>query len=118
MKSKARETDHLKLLNVFVIIGYNYRRVISYKVSNKVDKMKSKAYKHLIDQLRHDVDFRGLTLWQDADSAHTSASVKKYCEEVGFKTITSPGVSPDFSIVESLAYPLKREFHKRRTNTT
>ena len=38
-KAKAREEKHLKLLNVFVAIGYNWRKVIPYKVPNNVGKM-------------------------------------------------------------------------------
>ena len=47
-KAKAREDQPLKLLNVFVVIGYNYRRVIPYEVPNKVGKMTTKVYTEII----------------------------------------------------------------------
>ena len=33
-KAKAREEEPLKLLNVFAVIGFNYRKIIPYKVDN------------------------------------------------------------------------------------
>lgn len=33
------------------------------------------------------------------------------------KLLTFPSVFPDFSVVETLAYHLKREFHAERTTT-
>ena len=38
-KAKAREDGHLKLLNVFVVVSMNYRKLIPYSVPNKVGKM-------------------------------------------------------------------------------
>jgi hypothetical protein len=43
-KTKTREKEYLKLLSIFVVIGYNYRRVIPYKVDNSVGKMTAEAY--------------------------------------------------------------------------
>jgi hypothetical protein len=42
-KTKAREEDHLKLLNVFVVIRYNYRRIILYIVPNGIRKITAEA---------------------------------------------------------------------------
>lgn len=44
VKAKAREEEPLELLNVFCIIGYDYRCFIPYKVPNKVGKMTTKVY--------------------------------------------------------------------------
>ena len=49
-KAKAREEGHLKLLNVFVIIGFNYKRLIPYEVDNNGGKMTTKVY---ISQIQH-----------------------------------------------------------------
>jgi hypothetical protein len=38
----------LKLVNVFVIIGYDYRKIVSYEVPNKVGKMTTKVYTEMI----------------------------------------------------------------------
>jgi hypothetical protein len=38
-KAKAREDKHLELLNIFVVIGWNYRKLVLYKMPNKVGKM-------------------------------------------------------------------------------
>ena len=47
-KAKVREEQPLKLLNVFVVIGYNYKRIITYEVLNKVGKMTTKVYTEVI----------------------------------------------------------------------
>jgi hypothetical protein len=62
-KAKAREKEHLKLLNVFVVIGYNWRKIIPYQVPNEIRKMTIKVYietilLQLLDKLRD----QGLTL--------------------------------------------------------
>jgi hypothetical protein len=76
-KAKAREEKHLKLLNVFVVIGYNYRKIVTYEVPNKVGKMNTKVYtEHILPQTLEDLKERGLTLCQDADSAYTSETTK------------------------------------------
>ena len=70
-KAKAKEEDHLKLLNVFVVMGYNYRRVIPYEVDNSVGKMTTKVYTtYILPAIKEDLKREGLTLCQDADSAH------------------------------------------------
>jgi hypothetical protein len=43
-KAKAQEEEHLKLLNVSVVIGYNWQKIILYKVPNNVGKMTTKVY--------------------------------------------------------------------------
>lgn len=117
-KAKAREEEHLKLLNVFVIIGFNFRRLIPYKVPNEVGKMTTKVYtSHILPLIKEDLEREGLTLCQDADSAHTSNATLKYARENGINLITLPGVSPDLSICETMARPLKRAFHARRCTT-
>lgn len=114
-KAKAREEDHLELLNVFVVIGLNYKRVIPYKVPNSVGKMTTAVYTgFILPTIKEDLKREGLTLYQDADSAHTSKATQKYARENDIKLITLPGLSPDFSIAESMAQPIKRTFHARR----
>ncbi|XTI89907.1 hypothetical protein V2W45_1217461, partial [Cenococcum geophilum] len=40
IKAKAQEEEHFPLINIFVVIGYNYKRIILYKVlGNLVGKM-------------------------------------------------------------------------------
>ncbi|KAE9380926.1 hypothetical protein N431DRAFT_523394, partial [Stipitochalara longipes BDJ] len=117
-KAKAREEEHLKLLNVFVVIGFNYKRLISYEVDNGVGKMTTIVYtSQILPALKADLIREGLTLCQDADSAHKSKATLKYARENDIKLLTLPGVSPDFSIVETMARPLKRRFHARRCMT-
>ena len=72
IKAKARE-GHLKLLNVFVIIGYNWRKIITYDVPNNVGKMTTKMYTEVIlPQLLEELKDQSLTLCQDADSVYIS----------------------------------------------
>ena len=118
-KAKAREEEALPLLNMFVIIGRNYRRFIPYKMpSNQVGKMSTKVYTtEILPQVKQDLLDRDLTLWQDKDSAHNSKGAKAWFEKNGVPYITSPGNSPDFSIFESYAYSLKTQFYKEPCTT-
>ncbi|TVY89446.1 hypothetical protein LAWI1_G004083, partial [Lachnellula willkommii] len=104
-KAKAREDEHLKLLNCFVVIRYNYRRAIPYRVANLVGKMTAEAY---IEQAR------GLTLVQDADLAHSSKKVAEWARQHKMRILTLPGVSPDLSIIETMANTVKRLFHSKK----
>jgi hypothetical protein len=114
-KAKAREEKHLTLVNVFVIIEHDYRKIIPYKVPNKVGKMTTKVYtEEVLPACLQDLKDRGLTLCQDANSAHTAKATKAWAKKNGLNLITLPGVSPDLSILESMAHPLKRTFHSRR----
>jgi hypothetical protein len=116
-KAKAREEKHLKLLNVFVVIGHDYRRIVPYKVPNNVGKMNSEVYIGILSQIVDELKDQGLTLCQDVDSAHNSRAVKAWAKEHGLELMTLPGVSPDLSILESMARPLKKLFHSRRCTT-
>ena len=117
-KAKAREEEHLKLLNVGIVIGYNWRKIIPYKVPNNVGKMTTKVYTTMVlPLLRDELLDQGLTLCQDADSAHTSKATLKWAKDNHISLITLPGVSPDFSILESMAHLVKRKFHAKRYMT-
>jgi hypothetical protein len=43
-REKARENKHLKLFNIFVVIGKTWRTIIGYEVPNGVGKMNTKVY--------------------------------------------------------------------------
>lgn len=118
-KAKAREEGHLLLLNVFVIIGHNYKRMIPYEVpSNSIGKMTTKVYtQEILPAIKDDLLSRGLTLWQDKDSAYDSNGTKAWFKKNNIPYITSPGNSPDLSIFESYAHPLKKLFHAKRSRT-
>jgi hypothetical protein len=106
-KAKSREEKHLKLVNAFVIIGFDYCKIIPYEVPNKVGKMTTKVYTEVIlPAVLGDLKERGLTLCQDADSAHDSKETKAWAKKNSLDLITLPSVSPDFSILESMAHPL------------
>ena len=78
-KAKAREEEHLKLLNIFVIIGFNYKKLILYEVPNDVGKMTTEVYTGVILPLiKEDLKREGLTLCQDANSAYKSKGTLKY----------------------------------------
>lgn len=118
MKAKARENVYLELLNVYVVIGCDYRRVIPYSVPNGVGKIITKVYTEVIlPQILPDLTSRGLTSCHNKDSAHDSKGTKAWIKEHNMPVITLPGVSPVFSIFESMAATLKRKFHYKRTTT-
>jgi hypothetical protein len=111
-KAKARETEHLKLLNIFVVIGPNYKKIVPYKVPNKVGKIIKEVYtEHILPSIIDDLKDRGLSLCQDADSAHTNKLATDQMKANNLPFIILPSVSPDFSILESLAHPVKRTFY-------
>jgi hypothetical protein len=111
-KAKAREDEHLELLNVFVVIGWNYRKLVPYKVPNKVGKMTTKVYtEHILPAIKEDLEEQGLILCQDADSAYVSKGTTAWAEKHNLPLLTLPGKSPDLSILESEAHDLKRKFH-------
>ncbi|TVY91436.1 hypothetical protein LAWI1_G002132 [Lachnellula willkommii] len=112
-KAKAREEEPLKQLHVFMVISFNYKKMIPYDCGNTNGKIKTEVYLQILRQLLPDMD--GITLCQDKDSAYNSAAVKAWAEEEGLNLLTLPGKSPDFSIMESLAHPIKRKFHSKRT---
>lgn len=117
-KAKAQEEKHLKLLSVFVVIRFNYRKIIPYNAGNSVGKMNTDCYiKDLLPQLLDDFKDLGLTLGQDVDSAHNSAATKAWAKKNGLPLITLPGLSLDFSIMESMAGELKKKFHARWCTT-
>jgi hypothetical protein len=106
------------LLDIFVVIGYNYRKVLAYTVPNEVGKMTTKVYtESILPQLVQDLQSQGLTLCQDADSAYVSRGTIAWAKKNSFPLISLPGVSPDFSILESMAHPLKKKFHTQRCTT-
>jgi hypothetical protein len=103
-------------LNVGVIVGKDYRKLIPYKVDNNVGKMTTKVYiETVLPALLEDLISRGLTLCQDADSAHISKATIAWAKRNSLPILTLPGKSPDFSIIESMAMPLKRAFHAVRS---
>lgn len=118
-KAKAREEKHLKLLNVFVVISQcGWRKILPYEVDNEVGKMTTKVYTEVIlPQIKDELKAWGLTLCQDADSAHDSKGTIAWAKNNNLPLLTLPGVSPDFSILESMAHPLKRQFHAQRCTT-
>ena len=115
-KAAAQEEGHLKLINIFVVVGYNFKKTIRYKVSNDVGKMEQNVYIEILKQLLTDPEWQrqGLTLVQDKDSAHTAKKATKFCEKQGLSTITFPGNSLDFSILETMTRTYKKRFHARR----
>ena len=118
-KAKAREEEHLPLLNVFIVIRHNYKRIIPYEVpSNSFGKMTTKVYtQEILLLIKDDLLSRELTLWQDKDSTHDSNGTKAWFQKNHVSYITSPGNSPDLSIFESYAHPLKKHFHTKRSRT-
>jgi hypothetical protein len=43
-KTKTRKKDYLKFLNIFIVIKYNYYRMILYIIPNKVGKITIEIY--------------------------------------------------------------------------
>ena len=117
VQAKAQEDGQLKLINVFFVIGYNYRKRIHYSIpTNENGKISSEIYiNKIFPQLLPDL--QGITLYQDKDSAHDSKAVTAWAKQNGLKLHTTPGKSPDFSIFKSMAQTLKRKFYHRCTTT-
>jgi hypothetical protein len=92
--------------------------MVPYKVLNNISKMTSKVYTEVIlPTIKDNLLSQGLTLIQDANSAHTCKATTAYIQKQGLSVITLPGVSPDLLILESMANPIKRKFHVQRCTT-
>jgi hypothetical protein len=77
--------------------------------------MTSKVYtEEILPSILQDLKDQGLTLCQDPDSAHDSKETTAWAKKNSLDLITLPGLSPDFSILESMAHPLKQIFHSKR----
>ena len=68
--------------------------MIPYKTPNSNGKMTTTVYKELLDMINDDLISRGLTLWQDRDSAHNSKGTEAWFSKNNALYITSPGNSP------------------------
>jgi len=80
--------------------------------------MTTKVYTEtILPAILDDFTSQGLTLCQDADSAYTSKATIAWAQKHGLSLLTLPGVSPDLSILEIEAHPVKRKFHSRRCTT-
>jgi hypothetical protein len=74
---------------------------------NSVDKMTTHVYTTVIlPLLKKELQVQGLTLYQDADSAQDSKATLAWARKNDLRLITLPGVSPDLSILETMAHPL------------
>jgi hypothetical protein len=80
--------------------------------------MTTKVYTEtILPAILDDFTSQGLTLCQDTDSAHISRGTAAWVKQHGLSLLTLPGVSPDLSILETEAHPIKRKFHSRRCTT-
>jgi len=80
--------------------------------------MTTKVYTEVVlPLLKDELWEHNLNLYHDADSIYISRAIKKYYSDNQIPLITLPGVSPDFSILESMAHPIKRKFYAKRYAT-
>ena len=56
-KEKAREEGHIRLVNIFVVIGFNFKKTIRYEVSNDVGKMETDSYIKILEELKADKEW-------------------------------------------------------------
>jgi hypothetical protein len=72
-KTKARKKNYLKFLNIFVVIRYNYYRMILYIVPNRVGKITTDIYtEHILLIIFPDLQKKNLTLIQDVRRVESS----------------------------------------------
>jgi len=114
-RDMEKKEDHFKQLHIFIAIGYNYKKLVPYNAGNSNGKMSSKCYtEQILPALKDDLLREGLILCQDGDGSHTTQLVKTYTQDHGLEVLNLPHRSPDLSIFETLANPLKKEFQKER----
>lgn len=53
-KEKAREKGHIFLFNIFVIIGFNFKKIIRYQINNDVGKIETDTYLEILEELNAD----------------------------------------------------------------
>jgi hypothetical protein len=99
-------------------VGLNYKQYVWYEVDNNIGKITTAVYTgYILPIIKDELLIYSLTLYQDANSVHTSKKTLKWVKEYGILLLTLPGVSPDLSICETIANPLKRAFYGRRSAT-
>lgn len=104
--------DEKGLIHFFVLLGYNFIRVIPYKVAASNGKMDANTYKDILAQVRPDL--KDHILYEDRDSAHIAKTIEAYKKEHGIKYVVSPGKSADFSCLETEAGVIRRKYHTKR----
>jgi hypothetical protein len=115
-KAKAQEDKYLELLNIFCVIGYNYRKLVLYKIPNKVGKIITKVYtKYILLAIKEDLQKQGLIFCQDADSAYISNTIIAWAKKHNLPFLILPGKSLDLLILESETHELKKKFHTIRS---
>jgi len=100
LKQKLEKKNTFNCLIFFVVIGYNYKKIITCEDYNEVGKMNTEVYTTwILRTLVADPQFHGLTLCQDTDSAHTSTSTINWAKNNNLPLVTLPGKSPDFQFL-------------------
>lgn len=115
---RAKENEHLKQIHAFLIIGKRYQRIVFYTADNDVGKMSNKVFKdQIIPAIVDELNAQGLFLVIDKDSAHDSSITVAEMKKQNLKFLILPANSPDLSIFETMARPIKRFFHAEYTGT-
>jgi hypothetical protein len=87
-------------------------------MNNNVGKITIECYTtQILPALREELINRKLVLCQDANLAYTSPRTAKWAKKHGIDLLNLPSDSPDMSIIESLAHPIKHKFYSRRIIT-
>jgi transposase len=79
--------------------------------------MNVEVYIQILEKLKPDLKERGLTLCHNVDSVHKSNKVKQWAKENHIDLLLLPKISPDLSIMETIAHPIKKKFHAQRCAT-
>lgn len=115
-KGQAREESAEDIYSAFVAMWKGGRIFIPYKVANRVGKITIKVWREqILPKLAPILIANDLTLYIDKDSAHTSETTQRTMREMGVKFDFLPTGSPDLSICESMANPIKHLFFNRVT---
>ena len=56
-KEKACEEGYILLVNIFVVIRFNFKKMIRYEVSNNVGKMEIDSYIKILEELKVDKEW-------------------------------------------------------------
>ncbi|KAF2028950.1 hypothetical protein EK21DRAFT_113332 [Setomelanomma holmii] len=103
--------------HIFTVVGYNFSWCMPYNAGTSNGKMTSECYINtILPALKAYLLHVGgdWILWQDRDSAHISRATLKWMDQNSLPYINSSPKSPDLSIMETWAGPLKRNSAKKR----
>ena len=115
VKKQQQENKEVpQQVHAWVFLHWEDREIVFYHVDNKTGKINGKCYTEqclpaVIPLLKE----KGLTLQEDGDTVHNGKVATAYKTKHGIQSFKTPAGSPDLSVAESFARPMKALYMAR-----